>query len=452
MTSAKADHLTIPRDLGDGLILRRATLQDSQALAAFNARIHSEADDGKPNELVGAWTRDLVEAPHPTFSVGDITIVEDTHQGEIVSSMNLISQTWSYAGIEFKVGRPELVGTHPDYRKRGLVRAQFEVIHQWSAERGELLQAITGIPYYYRLFGYEMVLNLSGGRAGYKPLIPKLKEGETEPFHLRPAKEADLDFIDKLYRQGCWRSLVSCVRDEAQWRYELTGKSRDNVNRSVLQVIESQEGEMVGFLAHPPYTWGQMMPATAYEVIPGMSWAAVTPSVIRFLQNIYEDYQPEAGEKEEFGTFGFWLGAEHPVYQVISDRLPRVRSPYAWYLRVPDLPTFLRLIIPVLEDRLAVSPMCGHSGELNISFYRSGLRLTFDGGDIAQVEAWEPSPQGHSGDAAFPGLTFLQLVFGYRSLQELNYAFVDCYASHDTSRALLNCLFPKQVSNVWPVS
>ena len=452
MASDTANHPAILRDLGDGLILRRATIKDSHALVAFNARIHSEAEDGNPNDFVGAWTRDLVEVPHPTFSVSDFTIVEDTHKGEIVSSMNLISQTWSYSGIEFKVGRPELVGTHPDYRKRGLVRAQFEVIHQWSAERGELLQAITGIPYYYRLFGYEMALNLSGGRAGYKALIPKLKEEETEPYSLRPATEGDLAFIADLYQQGCWRSLVSCRRDEAIWYYELIGRSKDNVNRSDLCVIETPEGQAVGFLAHPPYTWGAMMAATAYELKPGVSWAAVTPSVIRYLQKIYEVLLPEEGEKEEFGAFGFWLGAEHPVYQVITDKLPRVRDPYAWYLRVTDLSAFLRLIIPVLENRLAASPMSGHNGEVSISFYSSGVRLVFESGQIKHIENWNPTPHGHSGDAAFPGLTFLQLLFGYRSLSELHYAFVDCFTRHDTARALLNSLFPKQPSNVWAVS
>jgi hypothetical protein len=452
MVTDKSNHPMILRDLGDGLVLRRATLKDSQALVAFNSRIHSEEVDGKPNDYVGAWTRDLDEVPHPTFSVGDFTVVEDTRKGEIVSTMNLISQTWSYSGVEFKVGRPELVGTHPDYRKRGLVRAQFEIVHQWSAERGELLQAITGIPYYYRLFGYEMALNLSGGRAGYKPLVPKLKEGETESYHLRPATEGDLSFINNLYAHGCRRSLVSCRRDEAIWRYELLGRSKDNVNRSNLCVIETPQGEAVGFLAHPPFTWGAMMAATAYELMPGISWAAVTPSVIRYLQAIHDVLQPEVGEKEEFGAFGFWLGAEHPVYQVITDKLPRVREPYAWYLRVPDLPAFLRRIIPVLDDRLANSPMSGHTGELNISFYNSGLRLVFEAGQIKQIEGWNPTPQGHSGDAAFPGLTFLQLLFGYRSLDELHYAFVDSFAGNDIARALLNCLFPKQSSNVWAVS
>jgi hypothetical protein len=194
------------------------------------------------------------------------------------------------------------------------------------------------------------------------------------------------------------------------------------------------------------------MAATAFELKAGVSWAAVTPSVMRYLQKIHQDLLPEEGEKGEFESFGFWMGSEHPVYQVITDKLPRVREPYAWYLRVPDLPAFLRLIIPVLEDRLAVSAMCGHSGELNISFYNSGVRLVFEAGQINLIDGWNPTPQGHSGDAAFPGLTFFQLLFGYRSLAELRYAFVDCFARHDTAQALLNGLFPKQPSNVWAVS
>ena len=41
--------------------------------------------------------------------------------------------------------------------------------------RGELVQGITGIPYYYRQFGYEMALDLGGGRMCYAPQIPELK-------------------------------------------------------------------------------------------------------------------------------------------------------------------------------------------------------------------------------------------------------------------------------------
>lgn len=92
----------------------------------------------------------------------------------------------------------------------------------------------------------------------------------------------------------------------------------------------------------------------------------------------------------------------------------------------------------------------GHTGALTLGFYRSGVRLTFERGCLTEVAPWEP--QGNdTGAAAFPNLTFLQLLFGYRALAELRAAFPDCYANAEAT-VLLNALFPKQPSSVWPVS
>ena len=189
----------ILRDLGDGLILRRSPPADAEPLADFCGRIHSDDGPDKPDARIAAWTRDLLAKPHPTFHADDFTVIAEAATGRIVSTLNIIPQTWTYEGIPFGVGRPELVGTLPEYRNRGLVRIQFEEIHKWSAERGELVQAITGIPYYYRLFGYEMALDLSGRRFGYEVNVPKLKDGETEPYLIRRATEADLPFVAQVY-------------------------------------------------------------------------------------------------------------------------------------------------------------------------------------------------------------------------------------------------------------
>jgi len=439
MLNTKTMETTLLRDLGDGLILRRSTPADADALGDFNSRIHSDDGFENPFEPIAIWTRDLLRGNHPTFGTGDFTIVEDTRGGKIVSSLNLISQTWSYAGILFGVGRPELVGTLPEYRYRGLVRAQFEVVHRWSAERGEIVQAITGIPWYYRQFGYEMTVHLGGGRLGYVPHVPKLKEGE-----------ADLPFMMDVYAQAVRRYLLACARDAALWLYELSGKDAQNVNGRKFAVIESAQGEPVGFLAHQGWLWGPTFPITLYELKPGVSWAAVTPSVIRYAQATGEAYAAR-DKKEPFGAFGFWLGSDHPAYHAVADRLPRLRDPYAWYLRVPDLPGFLRLVRPVLEKRLSESVVVGYGGELKISFYRTGIRLVLDNGRLTTIEAWKPK-RGDDGVAAFPDLTFLQLLFGYRTLQELRYAFADCWVEHDDARAVLEAMFPKQNSDVWPVA
>jgi len=89
----------ILRDLGDGLILRRATAADAEPLAAFNAKVHRDPGLEGPDEPVAAWTRDLFRGDHPTFALEDFTIVEDTRRGAIVSSLNLIPQTWAYGGV-----------------------------------------------------------------------------------------------------------------------------------------------------------------------------------------------------------------------------------------------------------------------------------------------------------------------------------------------------------------
>ncbi|HET7087598.1 MAG TPA: GNAT family N-acetyltransferase [Anaerolineae bacterium] len=441
---------TILHDLGDGLILRRSTPADADALAEFNARIHSDAGPDQPDEWVGEWTRDLLTSDHPTFGAGDFTLVEDMRAGKIVSSLNLISQTWTYDGIPFGVGRPELVGTLPEYRNRGLVRAQFEVIHAWSAGRGERVQAITGIPWYYRQFGYEMAMDLGGGRLGFLPHIPKLKEGETEPYPIRPATESDLPFIMQVYAQAVTRYRVACLRDEALWRYEMSGRSEKNANGRRFCIIESADGEPAGFLAHAGRLWRMSFPINLYELKPGVSWLAVTPGVIRYAQVTGEAYAARDGT-EPLGGFGFWLGGDHPAYHAIEDRLPRVRHPYAWYLRVPDLPGFLAHIAPSLEKRLAGSIAAGYTGELKISFYRTGLRLVVDKGRLTGIEPWTPR-RGDDGVVAFPDLTFLQLVFGYRTLDELRYAFADCWVDTDEARAVLEAMFPKQSSDVWPVA
>ena len=439
----------IPRDLGDGLLLRRATPADGDALAAFNADLH-HPPGAEPNAAIGAWTRDLLDGRHPTTGPGDFTIVEDTATGTIVSSLCLISQTWSYDGIAFGIGRPELVGTHRDYRNRGLVRLQMAVVHAWSAERGELAQAITGIPWYYRQFGYEMAITLGGSRSGSPLAAPSLPEGTEEPFQVRPAEAGDLPFIARAYEAGTRRRLVDCVRDEAQWRYELSGRGRETEPEMLreLRLIARPGGEPVGFLAHPPILWGRGLPVVAYELAPGVSWLSPSPSVLRYLRATGEARAARGGK--EFGRIMLHLGTEHPAYEALAGLLPTIDPPYAWYIRVPDLPAFVRRIAPALERRLATSSLVGHTGEVKISFYRSGLRLAFAEGRLTAAEAWRPTPDD-GGDTGFPELTFLQLLFGYRALAELRYAFADCWTWGDESRALLEALFPKRASNVWPL-
>jgi hypothetical protein len=437
---------TALRHLGDGLIMRRSTAEDAERLAEFNSSIHG--DDQADGQRVAAWTRDLLARPHPTLQPDDFTIVEEAATGRIVSSMNLIPQTWTYEGIEFGVGRPELVGTLPEFRNRGLVRAQFEEIHKWSAERGHMVQGITGIPYYYRQFGYEMALDLAGRRVGYERNVPKLQE-EAEAYHIRPATDADLPFVAEVYEYAIQRSAITCLRTPEIFHYELNGQSEGNLNYYLMLIIEDRAGDPVGYVQHPNILGSMGLTALWYELKPGVSWLEVTPSLIRYLWKTGQDYARRDGKT--CTSFCLLLGAKHPAYEALGKDLPSTYGPYAWYLRVPDLPGFLNHIKPALEKRLAESIAAGHSREIKISFYRDGLRLVLEKGRLITMESWKPTAED-GGAIAFPGLTFLQALFGYRSYDELHQSFPDCWCDSEEVRALIDILFPKKLSDVFPVA
>jgi len=437
----------IIRELQDGLIIRHSSQTDAEALTAFNKKIHGESEwDAKGLE---DWTLDLISGEGPTFSEDDFTIVEDSKTGEIVSSCCLISQTWSYEGIPFKVGRPELVGTSEDYRRKGLVRQQFEILHEWSENRGELVQAITGIPYYYRQFGYEMTLNLGGGRIGYEIHVPELKEDQEEPFTFRLAVEGDISFLMTIYERSFSRNMINALWNEAMWRYELSGKRKYNINRREIYIIEDQEGQPAGFIGIPPVKWEKNIAITVYEIAPGYAWTELTPSVIRFLWQTGLQQAKEQGQEQKI--FGFWLGEEHPVYQAAAAKLPRTRQPYSYYVRVADLPAFIEKIKPVLENRLANSAFVNFTGEIKLNFYRDGICLSFTKGHLEEIKSLNFTELS-SCDAAFPPLVFLHLLFGYRTMEEIKHIYTDCSTKDDETMHLLNALFPKRASEIWAIS
>ena len=178
----------------------------------------------------------------------------------------------------------------------------------------------------------------------------------------------------------------------------------------------------------------------------GHPWRPVCLFLTRYFQKEAERLNQQREKPITHVNFG--LGAAHPAYDALHGELGELRKPYAWYIRVPDLPGFLRHITPVLDKRLHDSIFAGHSGRLRLNFYLSRVALLFENGRLVQVQDGYDHQRLEEGDVRFPDLTFLQLLFGRRSFAELDDAFADCYASSAAVAALLDVLFPKRPSLV----
>jgi hypothetical protein len=451
---------TVPRDLGDGLILRAATAADADALATFNADVLRGQDMTEPQATLGEWTRDLVAGAHPTARAADATVVEDTKTGAIVSSMFLLSHTWSYGGVRIPVGQPELVGTLPGYRGRGLVRTQFELHHARSAARGDVMDAITGIPWFYRQFGYELAIGRGGGGRLFASELAAFPP--IDGLRVRPATEGDAAFLTALDAAASGRYAMWVPREAAQWCYEIAGHREGSAARQVICVIEDATARAIGMLVHAPHLWGDTIGVFALEVAAGVSWRPAIVAALHYLRTAGEALAARSGTR--FDGASLWLlRRDHPLYTVLRVRYDAAETWYAVYTRVADVAAFLRAVVPALERRLAQSPLAGHDGELRLSFYRDGVRLVLADGRVKTVERWRPSltlvgqemgmgtKDPGRPHALFPDLTFLQLLFGLRSLDDLVAWYPDCVVRTAEARALLDALFPRQPSVVWPV-
>jgi GNAT superfamily N-acetyltransferase len=433
--------------MGDSLVLRWSTAADVDAICTLYRFVFRDKADGPFNERVAAWARELMSGTHPLITANDFAVVEDTRHGGIVAATCLLAQNLEYDDIPFTMGRPEIVATLPDYRNRGLIRAIFELIHARSEVRGHLVQGITGISYYYRQFGYEYALDLGGERITPFALIPKAKEGETDPYSLREATADDLLLVLSLYEQERSRATISTDIGEAFWNHQINRRDPLLGEGWRAFLILDREERPVGYVLPGRVRWGETLGVFGMSVEQGISFAAVMPSVLRGLQSVAVETEPSKPDAPPAANLHFMFGRSHPAYELLGDTFaPRYTPPYAWYIRVPDLPAFILHIAPVLERRLADSPMAGHTGELKIDFYRGGLRLAFEGGRLATAEHWRRPVWEGGAKAGFPPLVFLQLLFGHRSLADLRYAFPDVWTGDEDSRVLLEALFPPQLA------
>lgn len=441
---------TAPRDLGDGLVLRWATAADVARIAHLNAHVFRNKEEDEPNEFMVGQTQALMSGDNPLVGADDFALVEDTKSGAAIASLCLMWQVWEYDGVPFTVGRPEIVGSDPRYRQRGLIRALFEALHARSAAQGHLAQGITGIEYFYRQFGYEYALDLDGHRTVYDATIPEVPKDDPAPYRLRPATLDELPFLTALYDQRRAGYLVSNAVPEPFWRYALAPPAGDHPITWNVQAIVDGSGVPCGFVRLSRKRWQGYVAIWDIAVGQGVSMRAVALPVLRALREIGAAL-PLAQDKQApkpFAGLNLVLGRQHPFYDVLGEKVaPGYTPPYAWYVRVADLPGFLRHIAPVLERRLAASSLAGHSGELRLDFFRGGLRLTFTGGKLTAVEPWRRPVWGDQPRATFPPLVFLQLLFGRRSLAELRESFPDV-STDDDAAPLLNILFPQGLSRV----
>lgn len=438
-------------ELEDGLVLRPATIDDAEKVANFNEAVQTDPPDFEPAVTISAWIRDLFDGVHGKVGPSDFTVVEDTNTGEIVSSLVLISQTWNIGGIDTPTGMPELVSTHPDYRRRGLVRRQFDLVHEWSKARGELFTTVMGIPNFYKQFGYEYAIDAWGGSATFPHALTGLLEGKDvkPPFTARDAERNDVPFVTETQKTIRDRVFISATRDVDIFEGEMFGRREANEVSFRTRILEV-ENKPVGYYEFHMDPKRTVLRIDSFEIDPSVNWLDASISLLTDLKELVKRFHPEG--KQECEKIDFEIGPKHPLYRVFDMQLGALKKPYAWVVRVPDLAKLVSHLAPLFERRLANSVLRGWSGDLKLSFYTAGLQMTFENGRL-KTAANTGAIENHEASARYPGLTFTKALFAQHSFSQLDEMYTDCSAKNRAMATLQDILFGGPlVSEILPVN
>lgn len=424
-TPSGADKRLLNRDLGDGLVLR--TLRSEEDIEKL-ARMHQEAFGEDDLYIIN---RDLLtKDAHVRWE--DVILVEDTKTNRLVSSISLIPGVWEYEHVPLRVAELGVVGTLKEYRHRGLIRAQMEVFERKLQEGGFDLGVIRGIPYFYRQFGYEYAIPLDCRCTLGLDQIPALAEGEEETVAIRPLTQADTPQALSFYKQMTDSFCLRAAHDADSWRYPET-LSVGNPMRLESYIVE-QGGRPVGYFRVGPFDQGRgSIPCCEASALP----YAATLATLRFLKRQAQERGGKAVALE--------LHQGSPLVKVARYLGGQERKPYAWQVRIPDRIRFFQHIAPVLERRLAESPLAGLTQRVPINFYRETVELVFQEGRLERVSSLGKTEEE---SIRVPPDAEARLLTCYQSREEIAAYRLDLTV-RSSFQLLVDALFPKKESYIY---
>lgn len=401
-------------DLGNGLVL--GPLKDECDASQFINLHQTFTGEGAICDRLIHQKRDV--------TLQNFFVVKDSANGKVVSTTCLLPWVVDYAGIPLNAAMLEMVITHPDYRQKGLVRAQLRYFQNLVKERGFEFSIIQGIPYYYRQFGYGY--SLDQDRAISLPTRLILESELASAIRFRLPQPDDFVRLTNLYQATMAHQQIYVQRSQDYWEYLIHAMGIP------LTIIESENGAIwVG------YFWGKVKDGILIMREHGVNSSECIPAI---LAKIKIDFP---GEIQVFGN------QADPFYQAVEALGGVAQSLYQWLINVPVPEKLLSRIGPVLEKRLIDAGLNHLSTDLLINFYREAVSVAIKDSRIVGVEnrgfVDTSMSAAEQSDLCIPPDAFVRLVFGYRSLTELRDAWPDLIALPQ-SRQVIEVLFPPMSS------
>jgi predicted N-acetyltransferase YhbS len=429
--------------LSAGHLLRWGTTPaDREGYATLTSQVFKRSADAPANQYTYQHSLEVAQPHHPLADDNHLAVVVDEHD-QVVAGAVLQRMPMDYAGVRLHVGRPEVVATAPSARNRGFVRQIFKLLHAKSEARGDHIQAITGIPYFYRQFGYEYAIDYDRYATVAFADVPAPDIDQQMSLRRATAQEF-APFVVRYDSDRLRRPLLATTPIEASYFQHLTQDTQSNYNWRIYFI--EQQAAIIGYVIVGRGTREQQLVVHGCAFDAHINWQQAFPALMQALASIRTEITIRDPNITSITGVNFFLDAVHPIWQLLQHGIKHQFVPdYAWYVRVPNYVHLMTTLRPVLERRLYQSSLRGHSGTMTWSFYGSGLEMKWHEGQLVHVKAIPTPRNGEGSDATFPAHMVNMLIFGRKSFAEMKSWHHEINAK-TAQIPVLNTLFPTQAS------
>lgn len=360
----------------------------------------------------------------PNFNYKNIYTIKKENQ--IIASLTLIPQKWSFGGIPIKVAEMGLVATLPQYRNLGLQRILNKKYDETLIKENYDLSVIEGIPYFYRQFGYEYTIPLDS-----EINIPlKFLPDTNSQYSIKKIELIDIPKIIKLNDITKEKFFINSIRSNEVWK-----KQEEN-------------------------GWQADWPFKTYLLLEkGIIKAYLRAEIVNNKLVLIEISNTKSNESRNICGFLKKIGLENNVDELVcrinhheffSNYLVKnggkKNKPYAWQVKVVNYFNFFKKIIPILNNRLYTSSYNFLESELKINFFKNSIILNFFNGQINDVKEDKGIKRS---EIQFNPIVFPKILFGCASHKELTQNYPDI-SINSKYQELIKTLFPKFKSNIYP--
>lgn len=317
--------------------------------------------------------------------------------GEIVCAVMLLPVMWNYCGAVLRGAELAIMGTHPDYRNKGLASRVVGRLFELCERDGFMFSSITGIPEFYLRFGYSYAFELDNDVR-----MPVCDCQMRDDVEMAKAGPQHSEYLTRMYAQMMGGHDVFAQRDEKLFSYimNLDSSYCFHVERYIMRC----RGNDRGYLGISPVGFGEGL---------------IVQELFCEDETLYDDviaYCSALAVSRQKNYIRLNISSHSQAMRYLRRRGAVFHGSYSYYLKIISAHLLLESITPVLEVRLAASSYANYSGSFTIGFYTAkAVELIFKNGKLVGVTETNSS----NIDVIIPWPLLADLVFGVRSFEEL---------------------------------